>query len=417
MLGDLAGLRPALGTIGLMLDLTETSEILGNISGGVKQGAEYDGVTTLGLSLDTRQAFGWNGGVFHVSGVNTHGRNLSAENLWSLQTASGIETDPTTRLWELWYEQSWQDGKFGIKIGQQSADNEFMTSANAGHFVNTVMGWPAIPSYDLLNGGPAFPLSALGVRVKAQLSDGVTFLGGIFNGDPVGTGDADHGTAFRLDDGMLAIGELQYAVNAPAQDGEPSSEGLPGTYKLGFWYNSEDFEDQRIDTAGLSLADPGSTGIAKTHKGNFSVYGLLDQMVWRANPTSPQSLNVFVRAMAAPSDQNLISFSINGDVTLTAPFEGRDADTFGIGFGYVQVSDRAAGLDKDTAFFSGTPYPVRTGETFVEITYQYEATRWLQLQPDFQYVFNPGGGLSDPGNPTQRIGDEAIIGPRANITL
>jgi porin len=94
----------------------------------------------------------------------------------------------------------------------------------------------------------------------------------------------------------------------------------------------------------------------------------------------------------------------------------RDNDTIGIGFGYADVSSAAAGLDRDTAFYSpGTYNPVRSSETFVELTYQYQVTPWWQLQPDFQYVFNPGAGVIDPSSPNQRIGNEAVIGMRTNI--
>ena len=53
-------------------------------------------------------------------------------------------------------------------------------------------------------------------------------------------------------------------------------------------------------------------------------------------------------------------------------------------------------LDRDTGFYTGAFHPVRSGETFVEATYQYQLTPWCQIQPDFQYVFNPGGGIANP---------------------
>jgi porin len=44
-------------------------------------------------------------------------------------------------------------------------------------------------------------------------------------------------------------------------------------------------------------------------------------------------------------------------------------------------------------------------------------TPWFQLQPDFQYIFNPGGGVANPNSPGQRVGDEAVLGLRANISF
>jgi porin len=61
--------------------------------------------------------------------------------------------------------------------------------------------------------------------------------------------------------------------------------------------------------------------------------------------------------------------------------------------------------------------PIRSTETFIEVTYQCQVTPWWQLQPDFQYVFRPGGGIPDPDNPTTRVGDESIFGLRSTVTF
>ena len=121
--------------------------------------------------------------------------------------------------------------------------------------------------------------------------------------------------------------------------------------------------------------------------------------------------------MFAPTTQNLIDFSINGGVTMKAPLPGRDADTVGIGFGLANVSSRAVALGRDTAFFSGLYVPARGAETFIEVTYQIQLAPWLQVQPDFQYVWMPGGGVTNPSNPTRRIGNEAVFGIRTNVTF
>jgi porin len=193
------------------------------------------------------------------------------------------------------------------------------------------------------------------------------------------------------------------------------SSGLPGTYKLGFWYDTAPFFSQRFDTAGMPLALTGGTPM--TLRSNFSIYGVMDQMIWRPDEDGPRSVSVFARLMGAPGDRNLINFSVNAGVTLKAPLPGRDDDSFGIGFGVAKVSPSAAGFDFDTGVFSGSPVPVRGTETFIEVTYQYQLTGWWQVQPDFQYVFNPGGGILNPNNPTRRVGNEAIFGLRSIVTF
>ena len=97
--------------------------------------------------------------------------------------------------------------------------------------------------------------------------------------------------------------------------------------------------------------------------------------------------------MGAPADQNLITFSANFGLTLTDPLPGRPNDSTGIDIGLAKVSGRAADLDRANALFSGEFVPVRGTETLIELTYQAQVTPWLQIQPDAQFVINPGGGV------------------------
>ena len=424
LLGDIGGLRPWLAQYGITLSILETSEVLGNVSGGYKQGADYDGLTEAVLQLDTERAFGLHGGTFNVSALQIHGRNFSSDYLGSLQTASGIEADRSTRLWELWYQQKFLEDKMDIKIGQQSLDQEFMVSDNALLFVNTMFGWPMVPSADLPGGGPAYPLSALGIRLRAHPTDSLTFLLGVFNGSPVSDNSGDpqkqnpSGTSFPLNGGVLVIGEVQWAY--PATGGmvyDNQVQPLSRVYKLGFWYDSESFDDQGLDNTGLSLANPSSTGTPASHRGNYSFYGVADQTLW-SDPNdedADRTINFFTRIMGTPEqDRNLIDFSANAGFTFHEPIPHRGDDTLGIGMGYTKVSNRASDLDRATNFFSGALAPVRTDETFIELTYQYQLTPWCQVQPDFQYVFNPGGGIANPIT-GDRVKNEAVLGLRVNV--
>ena len=430
LLGDLFGLRSALSPYGITIAIQETSEVLGNVTGGVHRGADYDGLTQAVLQLDTGRAFGWYGGLFNISALQIHGRNFSADNLSSLQTASGIEADRATRLWEFWYQQKFlEDDRLDIKIGQQSADQEFIVNPNGAYFVNTMFGWPVVPSYDLPGGGPAYPLAAPAIRFRYRPINSLAILVAAFNGSPAenNTGDSQRenasGAQFPLNRGPLVFAELQYTYPSLGGMVEPGENGAPlgHTYKLGAWFDAERSDDIRFDNTGASLASPNSTGLPRRHFGDYSVYAVADQQVWR-NPASPnESVSVFGRVMAAPQgDRNLVDYSANGGVVWHGPIKNRLDDTAGIGFGYAHVSRRAADLDRDTAVaaFGTTPAtynPIRSSETFIEATYQYQVHPWWQIQPDAQYVFKPGGGLQNPLEPTQRIKNELVLGLRTNV--
>jgi porin len=409
LFGDLAGVRSRLEDIGIELKAQETGEVLGNVTGGIRQGAIYEGSTLAALSVDAEKFLGFGGGTFTVSGLQIHGKGLSANNLDNLNVASGIEAKPSTRLFELWYEQSILSGRASIRIGQQAADQEFAVSQYGALFVNSGFGWATLTAIDLPSGGPAYPFATPGVRLKIQPSDDLAVLVGLYNGDPADNGS---GTSFRVDQGAFLIGEVQYSVN-----GSEADAGLPGTYKVGAWYNSNSFPDQRFGTDGTSLADPASNGMSLLHRGDWGVYALADQMVYRVPGTKDQGLGMFGRIMAAPSDRNEISFYFNAGATYKGLIPGRPDDTAGIGVIYARIGNTARNLDADTVTFPGAPRRIRDAETVLEMTYQAQITPWWALQPDFQYVFSPGGGIPDPDQPSKRIGDAAVLGLRTTITF
>jgi porin len=248
------------------------------------------------------------------------------------------------------------------------------------------------------------------VRLRAEPNGNVTVLAGVFDDNPGGGAFDDDaqaldpsGTNFNLNTGALWIAEIQYATKLG---------GLAGTYKFGGWYDSgAGFLDQRYDTDGVPLADASSDGNPKRHIGNYSLYGVADQTVWQSKADSARSLNVFGRIMGAPSGQNLVSFFFNGGVALAAPLPGRDNDNAGIDFGLGKVSQEAAGADQDAGLAP------RTTEELIELTYQAQATPWLILQPDMQFIVNPGGGIPDPNDPTHNLRDEFVAGIRAIVTF
>jgi porin len=107
----------------------------------------------------------------------------------------------------------------------------------------------------------------------------------------------------------------------------------------------------------------------------------------------------------------LIDFFFNGGLTLAAPLPGRDNDQAGIDFGIGKVTGQTAGLDQD----SGRPQ--QTTEELIELTYQAQVLPWLVVQPDMQYVVNPGAGVPDPNDPAHNLRNEFVAGVRAITTF
>ncbi|HTH98034.1 MAG TPA: carbohydrate porin [Stellaceae bacterium] len=417
--GNWFGFGDKLSDKGISLSATETSEFLSDVSGGLKRGSAFDGRLEMDLDLDLAKLAGWQGATIHASAYQIHGRGLSGNYTGNILDVSNIEAERTTRLFDLYLEQSLMGGKLSVRLGQIAADDEFITSSTAGTFINGAFGWPGITAADLPSGGPAYPLATPGVRVRYNFSDQLSWQTAVMNGNPGGdTYAADgqahdaNGLAFPLNQGVFVITEGSWS-----RAGDKDKGVLPATYKLGAWYDSQPFADQRFDQNGVSLASPASNGIPRNHNGDWGIYGVVDRMLYRVPGTDDHGLSAFLRLAGSPSPQNLVSFYADGGLTWKAPFASRGDDTVGLAVAWAEISNRAADLDRDTNFFNGTNAPVRDREIAIEATYQAQVAPWLVVQPDLQYIVHPGGNIADPNDPagTKAVEDAVVVGVRSVV--
>lgn len=416
--GNWGGLRTALEDRGVQLGLNYIGEAFGNPTGGIEQGTIYEGRLEMLVSLDLEKTLGWAGAAFHANAYQIQGGGLSGNQLNNFLLVSNIEAVRSTRLFDLWLEQQLFDGALSVRAGQLAADDEFFISLYGVNLLNSTFGWPGILTLNLPSGGPAYPLATPGVRVRATPTENLSLAVAVFNGDPAGPGPGDpqlrdpSGTSFRVNDGAFAIAEAAWAVNQGK-----ASAGLPGTYKLGGWFHSGSFTDERFDTSGRSLADPVSSGIPATHNSDFGFYVIADQMVWREPGAVDQGLGVFLRLAGAPEDRNEISFYADGGVAYKGLLRGRDDDVFALGIAYAKVSSRASDLDRDARAFGAPNKPIRDFEAAIELTYRTQLAPWWSVQPDLQYIVHPGGNIANPNSraASQAIPDALVIGLRTAI--
>ena len=398
---DVGGARAALAKAGIGVGGAYYGESFGNW-GGFDQGVEYDGVLELYVNADMKKLGLWNGLCFFANGYQIHGNSITAANIGSLMPVSNLEATDATRLFEIWFEQKMFDEKVAVKVGQLAADAEFLISEGGGYFLNGTWGWPSITAADLPSGGPAYPLATPGVRVAVNPNDRFGVMVAVFNGDPApecASDDPqvcnDHGLDFELDDDPLLMAEAAYNYNP---------DGLRGIVKFGGWNHFGDFEDQRFDSGGALIAVTGLPG--RVIDDNYGFYGIIDQLIWRKpGSEEPQGIALFGRIAGAPDDRNLIDFYADTGVTFSGMIPGRPADTFAIGFAYTGISNQVSGFDVDF----GEPI-ARNYEALIEICYTYEIKPGWSLQPDFQYIFQPGGNVAG-------VDDAAILGARTSITF
>ena len=399
---------------GVTVDLQEQSDVWASLTGGGRRGVSYNGLTTAKLDIDLDKTVGWSGAEFFVNAFDIHAHGPSRSLVGNLQLVSNIEATPSIKLYDLWLDQSLFEKRLSVRFGQEGASDEFMITQYGTLFLNAAFGLPGMASTILPSGGPSYPLATPFARVNFQATDNINVLAAVYNGDPAPPGMGDpqirdrNGTAFRLDDHALSVAEIWYSPDSTA------SRALPTTYKLGAFYASNHFADQRFDGTGGLLASPASTGLALQHTGDWAIYGVIDQLVWRRPGTKDEGIGVFLHAMAGPSDRNLSDRFVEGGVNWHAPFPERPDDVAGLAFSWLGISPAARRFSRDLVAFGAAASSYAAAETVVEATYQAAITNWLTLQPDIQLILNPGAGIPGPFGP-KPLADAIVIGTRATI--
>ena len=222
----------------------------------------------------------------------------------------------------------------------------------------------------------------------------MSLLLAVLNGDPAGPGPGDeqirnrYGLNFRVNDPPFVIGEAQFQRNIGKKD-----EGLATTLKLGGWGHFGQFDDQRFAIGGALLADPAGSGVPIQHRGNYGLYAVIDQQLYRPKGGDSQSgISVFSRMSISPSDRNLINAYIDGGIVFAGLIPKRPDDRFGASVIYAKFSDSVRAFDRDTVAVhrrvrvrSATTRPISNSPIMAQIV-----PGWT-VQPNLQFIWHPNG--------------------------
>ena len=405
LLGDFGGERSKLENEGLIFAPSYTAETFGNPIGGVKQGAIYEGLLDLELTLDFKKMAGWDGS-FHVSSYYPMGNGLTGSDTRELLMVSNIDAYDTLHLFELWYEQKAWDDKIALRVGQLAADSDFLISTTSANFLNSTYGWPAIVGSN--TPAPNYPYAAPGARLRIDPDQHWTFLSGVYAGNPAPDrfGDPNpnrapsddfnnSGAGFYVNgsQGLFCVNELWYNLNR-----EDNAIGLPGTYKIGGWLHTDTFSNLRYDNHGVPLASPASDGHPQAVDGNNGFYGVADQAVWqdKSDPKQVREIDLFFRGGNALGDRSIFDYYLDGGATFNGLIPGRPSDLFGVATAYGHIGSGRQGFTADQNSFNGTNAPVPDFEQNIEVTYLAQMSQWWTVQPDIQVIIHPGGSSAIP---------------------
>ncbi len=393
--GDWGGARPAMAARGLTFSGMDTLEVLGNVRGGRRTGAVFDGLWQLGVELDLDKLAEWKGATLHGTAIYPHGASLSGKYVGDFSDVSSIDAYDSVRLYEAWLEQTAFDDRFALRVGFMAADAEFCVITAAGTFINSAFGTPAT----LTGNFPmsSYPYSGLAARLRLGKADGWSLLLAAFDGnvapgvlaDPTpgaarSTEFNQHGIDFalRADEGAMLFAEAGW--HSPAPDKEASPAPLGGAVKFGGVYHTDRFGDIRAVTLGKLRPAPVPQE-AGSVRGDYALYAIAEREFWRKPNTKSDGLTAFARAALAPAGRNFFSQSAETGVVYQGLFQKDASDSLALGVAWLGLSRDVRSAYRDAGLAS--PHD----EVIIELTYQYTAVPGWTLQPDLQWVFNPGG--------------------------
>jgi len=366
-----------------------TCEVWGNTTGGLKTGSVYTGLLEFGAEVDLEKLAGWSGGSIGTSWLWLSGRDASEDLVGNFLTISNIAGFNTLRMMELWFQQNFLEDKISLRLGNITADSEFLVSDYGGLFINAAFGWPALASMNMPGGGAAFPTGGLGARLAVEPTDWLGFRSGVFLTNLIPQNINRAGFRWDLNSKQAVTWMNEVCFSHGMGEG---SQVLPGFVKAGMWLQTG---------AEANALDPAS------NLPNTGFYLLADQMLiperHADGSLGDQGLGAFGGIGFTPPARNVVDFYLNAGLTYKGLIPGRDADTCGVSCGLASLSNGADNTLRDEGFAP------QAAEMVLEATYQCVLAPWCSVQPDIQYIINPGA--------TSATGNALVLGARFSIVF
>ena len=343
-----------------------TADYFENIDGGIKEGSAYMDNFDVVFDIDAEKLWGISGGSFHVHILHNNSTTFS-DLVGDAQVVSSIENTSVIRLYEMWWEQN--TGNHSIKVGLYDLNSEFDAIEPAGLFMNSSHGIGADYAQSGENGPSIFPTTSLAFRYSYQFSDDFQIQAAILDGS---SGDANDPRKNTIDldssDLLIAI-EANYTINNTR-------------FGFGTWNYTK--ETEYLDASGA--AD------------NSGIYGIIQHQFLSADKDN-KSLSGWLRIGSADDDINQFDSYIGTGLVLSDFIKSRPDDSLGFAIAQARNGDVFRQLNAGTD----------SNETVFELTYSAPINEHITIQPDIQYIKNPGTDSS--------LDDALVIGIRFELSL
>lgn len=386
LLGDLYGERSKLAGVGVDVSVEYKADLMAIVSGGIKDGTNYLDNLDIKFALDGEKLFGLSGNKALVYFLNNDGGKPNAHRIGSTQAVDNIEVDTNTfKLYEAWDEQSFFGDKLSILAGLHDLNSEFDETDLTANFLKPAMQIGVSFSQSGLNGPSIFPTASLAARVKVKPTEQSYLMAGVFDGIPGALNDP-RGTHIHLRsaDGALLVAEAGLTPKA-----EDAADSEPNKFALGAWTYTKGMND---------LVEVNSSG-NPVKKRQAGAYLLSSYRVYH-NKQTGHDIGLYLRGGAADGNTAQVGWDYETGIVGNGWVPSRSDSEIGLGLSQAH---------NDSKYLQSLGVAADRNEYSMELYYRDQLIKGISLQPDLQYVVNPG---MDPA-----IGNATVIGMRMDINL
>ncbi|WP_204352612.1 carbohydrate porin [Salinicola halophilus] len=375
LFGNWNGTRPALHDAGIDFDFNYVGESATLLDGGYHDShvTKYADQFTAGAQFDLDRLADIPDAVFQVTLTNRNGHttNDRMSDPDAIVGGSNVQEvqgrGPVTRITQLWYQQRFFDERLAVKLGRIPFGDDFAVFDN--HFQNLALGsnQPGNWGNNIYN----WPISQWAAVVRADFAPDWYAQVGAFDINDSNLENDGFDLRTSGSEGTLYPMELGFT---------PKLNGLPGAYKLGYYYNN-------VENRAYGPRDADSTN--DTSSGLFYV---VEQQVTRRGGDAERGLTLFSMGNVNHGDTAGIDRYFAVGAMYEGPFDARPQDDLGVGLAYLHVNDDVNDyVDYYNATPAGslTPLPNQGHEYDAEFYYSVNLTPYLTVRPNLQYVVDP----------------------------
>ena len=403
LFGDWAGSRPALHNLGIDVTLTGVDEAGINLSGGLRQTAQQAGQLTLQADFDLQKSLGLEGGSFLMTLVGRWGRNLAADaGIPALQLIDEVYgRGNIVRLEEFAYKQKLFGGLIEIKLGRLAVSDDFFFSSC--DFLNLTFcgGQPGNIAGNYIYNWPLSQWAAVG---KLNFGSQGYVQSAVYDSNPAYLATTPNIALLPSfpagSQGVLLPFELGWT---------PKLGSLAGVYKLGGWYNSDAAPNVATSLNGEPILVSGLPALPG--RGRSGVYLSLEQQLTydSSSGDARNGLSTFFNTAFADRRTSTQDYQIAWGLKQHGLWASRSQDEIGLALGTTQVNPAIANAQALANSLGVGPGYTQRNEYEMEVWYGWQATGWLNLKFDAQYIICPGGYSSN----TNR--NALVLGGRTSV--